>query len=305
MLVSAKKILEKAQKEHYAIGHFNYATMEVLQAIVAAAAETKSHVIISTTEGAIKYAGYDYLFNLAKAAEKEHPEVPFILHLDHGKELATVKECIRRGWTSVMYDGSSLSYDENVKNTKQVVSWAKWNGVTVEAELGVLAGVEDLVSAKISKYTDPLQAEDFVKQTKVNSLAIAIGTSHGAYKFKGESHIDIERLKTIRQKVTVPIVLHGASGVYKDIVKIATTYGAKLKGAEGVSDDNIKEAIQNGICKVNCDTDLRITYMAGIRKYLFEHPEDIDLRNFLGSGKAMTNEMVKRRIQVFGSGGKI
>jgi fructose-bisphosphate aldolase class II len=305
MLVSGKKSLEKAKKGSYAVGQFNFVTMEVLQAIVQAASELKSPVIIATTEGAIKYAGYDYLYNLAKAAEKEHPEVPMILHLDHGKELKTVHECIKRGWKSIMYDGSSLPFEENVKNTTQVVKWCQWKDISVEAELGVLAGVEDLVSAKTSKFTDPIQAVDFVKKTKVHSLAIAIGTSHGAYKFKGESHIDIERLKEIKSKVTVPIVLHGASGVYKDQVKIATKYGAKLKGAEGVSDDNIKDAIQNGISKVNCDTDLRISYMTGIRKYLVEHPDDFDLRNFLGSGKQMTYDLVKRRIQLFGSAGKI
>jgi len=304
MIVSGKKLLDKAKRENYAVGAFNFVNMEVLQAIMQAAQETRSPVIIATTEGAIKYAGLRFLYSLARAAAEEYPAIPIDLHMDHGKDLALIKSAINMGWTSVMYDGSSLSYEENVKNTKEIVKYCKWRGVSVEAELGVLAGVEDEVSAKENKYTDPGQAVDFVKRTGCHSLAIAIGTSHGAYKFKGEYKIDIDRLKVIKEKLNMPIVLHGASGVYTDIVKLAEKYGAKLDGAAGVSDEMISQAVRNGINKVNCDTDLRIAFMAGVRQSFKENPKEIDLRSYLGNGKKLVYEVVKRRMILFGSAGK-
>ncbi|MFH1072031.1 MAG: class II fructose-1,6-bisphosphate aldolase [Nanoarchaeota archaeon] len=304
MLVSGKKLLDKANRENYAVGAFNFLNMEVLQAIMQAAKETKSPVIIATSEGAIKYAGMSFLHSLAKAAAEEYRDIPIALHVDHGKDLGLIKAAVDKGWTSVMYDGSGLSYEENVKNTKEIVRYCRWRGVSVEAELGVLAGVEDDVSATENKYTDPAQAVDFVKKTGCYSLAIAIGTSHGAFKFKGESKIDIERLKLIKGKLKMPIVLHGASGVYKDMVAIATKYGAKLEGAAGVSDEMISQAVKNGINKVNCDTDLRIAFMAGIRQSFKENPKEIDLRSFLGNGKKLVYEIVKRRMVLFGSAGK-
>ncbi|MFH1917353.1 MAG: class II fructose-1,6-bisphosphate aldolase [Nanoarchaeota archaeon] len=304
MLISGKKILAAAHKSEYAIGHFNFINMEVLQAIAEAAEEERSPVFISTTEGAIKYAGTRYLYALAQAAAKEHPKVPIALHLDHGKDMAIIKSCIDSGWTSVMFDGSSLPFEENIAKTKEVVKLCRWNGINVEAELGVLSGVEDDVSSEVSKYTDPSQAETFVKQTGCHSLAVAIGTSHGAYKFKGKSALDITRLQEIRKRVNIPLVLHGASGVYPDIVALAKKYGAKLTGASGVSDDMIRQAVAAGIRKINCDTDLRLSFITGVRQTLQEKPGDVDLRPFLGNGRTLVKEMVQRKIRVFGSNNK-
>lgn len=304
MLVSGKKLLDKAKLEGYAVGQFNFLNLEVLQGIVEAAAEMKSPVIIATTEGAIKYAGIPYLYHLAKAASETYPTVPITLHVDHGKDINIIKACIKAGWTSIMFDGSSLPFEENIKITKQVVSLCKRKGISVEAELGVLAGKEDDVSAETSKYTDVGQAVTFAKKTGCTSLAIAIGTSHGAYKFKGDSNIDIARLTEIKKRIDIPLVLHGASGVYADLVKLAESYGANLKGASGVSDEMIQQAVLHGINKVNCDTDLRISFMTGIRQTFKEHPEDFDIRSFCGNGKKLVREMVKRRITLFGSDGK-
>ncbi len=305
MLISGKKLLEKAYTEGYAVGQFNFLNLEVLQGIMEAAAEEKSPVIIATTEGAIKYARIPYLYHLAKAASETYPDVPITLHLDHGKDFAIIQACIKAGWTSIMFDGSSLPFEENMAKTKEVVKLCKRKGIGIEAELGVLAGVEDDVSAEHNKYTDVEQAVTFAKKTGCTSLAIAIGTSHGAYKFKGDSNIDIERLKEIKARVSIPLVLHGASGVYADLVTLAESYGANLKGASGVSDEMIRLATANGINKINCDTDLRISFMTGIRQTFKEHPEDFDVRSFCGNGKKMVREMVKRRMILFGSAGRI
>ena len=257
MLVSAIKILKPARARGYAVPAFNINNLEILKAVVDAATKLRSPIIVQTSEGAIEYAGMDYLIAMVKVAAKA--KIPIALHVDHGKNLNTIKLAIKNGYTSVMFDGSALPYKENVNKTKQVVKWAKAKKVSVEAELGAIAGIEDFVSVeeKDAHLTNPKQAAEFVKQTGCHTLAVAIGTAHGAYKFKGQTHLDIERLKQIAKLVKVPIVLHGASGVAEDVVKLAEYHGAKLGKARGVLDEDIKKAVKFGVSKINIDTDLR------------------------------------------------
>ncbi len=304
MLVTAKSVLTKANKGKYAIGAFNTNNMEITQAIIEAAVELKSPVIIQTSEGAIEYAGLDYIFAINKVAASA--KVPVVLHLDHGKNLNTVKKCIDIGYTSVMYDGSALPFAQNVANTKKVVDMAHKKGVTVEAELGALAGVEDFVSvaARDATFTDPDQAVEFVKKTGCDSLAIAIGTSHGAYKFKGKSKLDIKRLAEIKKLLKMPLVLHGASGVPQYLVRQADHYGAKLGSPKGVSNREIKLAIKNGINKINTDTDLRLAFLAAIRKDLITKPKNFDPRKILAPAREAMKKVVKERIVTFGSKNK-
>jgi len=305
MLVSPKKILDKANLGHYAVGAFNTNNLEFSRAIIEAAEELKSPVILQTSEGAIKYAGLGYLLAILKVAAKA--KVPMAIHLDHGEDLKLIKKCIDAGYTSVMYDGSALPYEKNVANTKKVVSWAHKKGVSVEAELGALAGIEDLVSvsAKDATLTNPDQAVDFVKKTGCDSLAVSIGTSHGAFKAKGKVKLDFERLKKIKTKLKMPLVLHGASGVPAALVKEANKYGAKLGGTKGIPDAAIKQAIKLGINKINTDTDLRIAFVAGVRKALQSDPKNIDPRKILGPAKEAIKAVVKSRIKLFGSADKI
>ncbi len=304
-LVTMKEILEDARKGKYGVGAFNINNMEFLQGIIEAAEEEKSPAIIAVSEGAMKYAGVEYLYAMVKVAA-DRVSVPIALHLDHGKHWDKIVLAIRNGFTSVMIDASDKPFDENVAMTQKVVDLAHAVGVTVEAELGRLAGVEDIVNVdeKEAILTNPEDAKRFVELTGVDALAVAVGTSHGAYKFKGEPKLDIERVKTIAELVNIPLVLHGASGVIPEIVELATKYGAKLPGAKGVPDDQIKLAIEAGICKINIDTDLRLAFLAAVRRELTEKPENFDPRKYLGPGREMVKEVVKRKMRLFGSSGK-
>ncbi len=309
MLVTTKEMFEKAMKEKYAIGAFNVNNMEIIQGIVDAAAECKSPVILQASAGAIKYARIGYLMKMIEAAVEEHPEIPMAIHLDHGPDFETAKMCIDNGFTSVMIDGSKYDFEENVRLTKQVVDYAHSKGVVVEAELGKLAGVEDDVNvdAKDAMYTDPAQAEEFVKRTGCDSLAIAIGTSHGAYKFKGEAKLRFDILKEVKERIpNTPIVLHGASTVIPELVDTCNKYGGSLPGAKGVPDEMLHEASISGVSKINVDTDLRLAMTAGIRKELVEDPSVFDPRKYLGPARELIKETVEHKMRdVFGSSNKI
>ncbi|MDD5437625.1 MAG: class II fructose-bisphosphate aldolase [Patescibacteria group bacterium] len=304
MLVPAIKILKSARERHYAVPALNINNLEALKAIVAAAVKMRSPIIVQTSEGAIEYAGMDYLIAMAKVAAKA--PIPMALHLDHGKNLKLIKEAIQKGYTSVMFDGSSLPLKENVAKTKQVVAWARAKKVSVEAEIGAIAGIEDFVSVeeKDAHLTNPEQAAKFVKETKCDSLAVAIGTAHGAFKFKGETHLDIERLKKIARLVKNPIVLHGASGVMEDVVKLAEYHGAKLGKARGVLDEDIKQAIKYGVSKINIDTDLRLGFTAGIREAVDQMGNVIDPRKLLEPAIILMREIAMRKMILFKSEGK-
>lgn len=303
MLATLRQVLSKAQKEKYAVGAFNINNLEIMQAIVNAATKLKSPVILQTSEGAIAYAGIKYLKCLVAQAAQDN-KIPIVLHLDHGRNTEILKEAIKTGYTSIMYDGSHLPFEENISNTKKVVSMAHAKGISVEGELGTIGGAEEKIIARKIIYTDPNAAKEFVDRTGVDALAVAIGTSHGAYKFAGAAKLDIKRLREIRQKVKVPLVLHGASGVPEWVVRTAEHYGAKLGKPEGVPDEQIKEAIKNGVCKVNTDTDLRLAFDAGVREFLSKMPEDFDPRHILGRARELMQEVVEHRIKLFGSAGK-
>ena len=302
MLVTLKQILNKANKGNYAVGAFNINNMEIVQAVIRAAAAQKAPVILQTSEGALAYAGIDYLKCLAQTAAKE--KVPVVLHLDHGRDLDLIKKCIKAGWTGIMYDGSHLPFEENIRNTKKVVQWAHAKGAGVEAELGTIGGAEEKIIARQIIYTDPDAAVEFVKKTKVDALAIAIGTSHGAYKFEGKERLDLHLLKTIKERLGMPLVLHGASGVPAWLVTQAARYGAELGKPEGVPDEQIKMAVEYGINKINTDTDLRLAFDAAVRKFLAEKPQDFDPRHILAPARELIQQIVEQRIKLFGSSGK-
>ena len=308
MLVTTKKMFEKSMKEGFAIGAFNVNNMEIIQAIVDAAAESKSPVILQASSSAIKYARVNYLIKMVEAAIEEHPEVPIAIHLDHGPDFETAKMCIDSGFTSVMIDGSKYELEENIALTKRVVDYAHSKGVVVEAELGKLAGIEDdvKVAASDAMYTDPVQAEEFVRRTGCDSLAIAIGTSHGAYKFKGEAKLRFDILKEIKEKIpNTPIVLHGASTVIPELVNMCNKFGGDIPGAKGVPDEILHEASVSGVSKINVDTDLRLAMTAGIRKAFAENPNSFDPRKYLGDARELIKETVKHKIEnVFGSANK-
>ena len=308
-LVTTKEMFEKSMKEGFAIGAFNVNNMEIIQAIVDAASEAKSPVILQASASAIKYAGIEYLMKMVEAATIVHPEVPIAIHLDHGPDFDTCKMCIDAGFTSVMIDGSKYDFEENVRVTKEVVDYAHSKGVVVEAELGKLAGIEDEVNvdSKDAMYTDPEQAEEFVKRTGCDSLAIAIGTSHGAYKFKGEAKLKFDILKEIKERIpNTPIVLHGASSVIPKLVEMCNEYGGDIPGAKGVPDEILMEAGKLGVSKINVDTDLRLAMTAGIRKVFVEEPSAFDPRKYLVPARELIKETVKHKMEkVFGSSEKI
>ena len=303
MLADTKKILEKARKNNYAIGHFNINNLETLQGIVQAANNLQSPVIIATSEGAIEYAGINFLYELSKTAS-ELSLAPVALHLDHGKNLKIIKQAIQLGYSSVMIDASHEQFEKNIQLTKTVVQLAHRKGISVEAELGTIGGVEDSIKAKNIIYTDPEKAQEFVNRTGCDFLAVAIGTSHGAYKFKGQAKLNLELLKQIKQKTKIPLVLHGASGVPSEIVRQAEKYGAKLIGVKGVPDSQIKLAVKNGINKINTDTDLRIAFDAAVRKVIHDQPKDFDPRHMLGPARHLITKVVEQRIKLFGGVGK-
>ena len=308
MLVTTKEMFEKSMREGFAIGAFNVNNMEIVQAIMDAAAEEHAPVIMQASSSAIKYARINYLMKMVKAAEEEHPEIPFAIHLDHGSSFETCKMCVDAGFTSVMFDGSKYDFEENVRLTKEVVDYAHAHGVVVEAELGKLAGIEDdvNVSADDAMYTDPAQAEEFVRRTGCDSLAIAIGTSHGAYKFKGEAKLRFDILKKIKERIpNTPIVLHGASTVIPELVDQCNKYGADIPGAKGVPDEILHEASISGVSKINVDTDLRLAMTAAIRKVFVEEPSAFDPRKYLTPARDLIKQTVQHKIRdVFGSSNK-
>ena len=298
-------MLRAAQKGKYAIGAFNINNLETLQAIVEAAQEERSPVIISTSEGAIEYAGIEYLYAMTKVAAAA--KIPIAFHLDHGKNEKLVKQMIKLGHhTSVMFDGSSMDYKINIRKTRSIVKLAHKHRMQVEAELGSIAGIEDFVSVeeKDVHLTNPNQAADFVKRTGCDSIAIAIGTKHGAYKYQGASKLDFDRLDAIRAAVSVPLVLHGASGIPLWLKQKCTRAGCAIEDAKGVSNRDVQEAISRGISKVNVDTDLRLAFTAAVRKHLNNYPENIDPRKYLGEARELVKRVVKEKIELFGSKNK-
>ena len=304
-----KKMFEKAFEGGYAIGAFNINNMEIIQGVVAAAKAQNSAVILQVSKSALKYAHPKYLKAMVDAAIEE-TDLDIALHLDHGSDFEVCKDCIEYGFTSVMFDGSHLEYEENVAQTKKIVEYAHERGIVVEAELGKLAGVEDEVNvdAAHATYTDPDQAVDFVKRTGVDSLAIAIGTSHGAYKFKGEAKLDFDRLATITEKLEAagfhnyPIVLHGASSVDQRCVAMCNEYGGNIAGAKGIPAEMLRKASSMAVCKINMDTDLRLAMTAAVRKSFGDEPAAFDPRGYLGAGRALIQELVEDKIKnVIGS----
>ncbi|MDI6851583.1 MAG: class II fructose-bisphosphate aldolase [bacterium] len=302
-LLPMKDLLTEADKGNYAVGAFNINNLEFFQAIMEAAEEENSPVIIAVSEGAIKYAGIEFIEAIVSAGVKKY-KIPFALHLDHGKDFQKIMLAIRHGFTSIMIDVSDKPFEENVRITQEVIRVARPLNITVEAELGRLMGKEEEVESLTAIYTEPNEALKFVELTNCDALAIACGTSHGAYKFKGEPKLDIERIKKIKELVGIPLVLHGASGVSEDMVNEANSLGFRLSGAKGVPDSEIKNAISAGIRKINIDTDLRISYLIGFMKKVRENPSDIDPRTHLKEAKLRVKEKVKEKIRLFGSQGK-
>ena len=306
-LVTTKEMFEKSMKEGFAIGAFNINNMEIIQGIIDAASKQNSPVILQASSGAIKYARIKYLMKMVEAAVEE-TNILIAIHLDHGPDFETCKMCIDNGFTSVMIDGSKYSFEENVALTKKVVDYAHERGVVVEAELGQLAGIEDdvNVSEADAKYTDPDQAKEFVERTGCDSLAIAIGTSHGAYKFKGEAKLRMDILKQVKEKIpNTPIVLHGASTVIPELVETCNSYGGDIPGAKGVPDEILHEASLSGVSKINVDTDLRLAFTGEIRKSLAENPSAFDPRKYLTPAREKITEVVEHKIKdVFGSSNK-
>lgn len=306
-LVTSKEMFKKAYEGHYAVGAFNVNNMEIIQGIVDAAKQENAPVILQVSAGARKYANPIYLRKLVEAAI-EDSGIDICLHLDHGEDFEICKQCVDDGFTSVMIDGSKYSFEENIALTKKVVEYAHSKGVVVEAELGKLAGVEDAVkvNAKDATYTDPDQAREFVERTGVDSLAIAIGTSHGAYKFKGDPSLDFARLETIEKLLpNFPLVLHGSSSVPKEFVDLCNKYGGAIPGAAGVPEEMLRRASQMGVCKINIDTDLRLAMTACIRQVLVENPAEFDPRKYLGPGRVAIKDMVAHKMRdVLGCSGK-
>ena len=320
-LVTTTEMFKKAYDGGYAIGAFNVNNMEIVQGITEAAAELKSPLILQASAGARKYANNDYLVHLVKAAVELHPEVPMVLHLDHGADFETCKSCIDSGFTSVMIDYSSHSFEENIAESKKVAEYAHDHGVVVEAELGTLAGIEDdvKVEAGNESYTRPEEVEEFVSRTGVDSLAIAIGTSHGAYKFtpaqctRNEQGILVppplrfDVLEECMKRIPgFPIVLHGSSSVPREYVSIINEFGGKMPDAIGIPEDQLRKAAKLAVCKINIDSDLRLGMTAGIRKHFVEHPDHFDPRQYLGDGRANVKAIVAHKIkEVLGSDNKI
>lgn len=314
-LVNSKELFKNAVKGGYAIPAFNFNNLEQMQAIISACVETKSPVILQVSKGARKYANQTLLQYLAKGAVEYAKElgyaIPIVLHLDHGDSFETCKSCIESGFSSVMIDGSHLPYDENVKLTKMVVDYAHQHDVTVEGELGVLAGIEDEVSSDHTSYTRPQEVEDFVKKTGVDSLAISIGTSHGAFKFKvkpGElpPPLRFDILEECERRIPgFPIVLHGSSSVPQDIVAEINKYGGKMENTVGISEDQLRRAAKSAVCKINIDSDGRLAMTAAIRKVFVEKPGEFDPRNYLGPARDKLKELYKHKVlNVLGSANK-
>lgn len=306
-LVSSKEMFQRAYKEGYAVGAFNVNNMEIIQGITEAAKEEQSPVILQVSAGARKYANHTYLVKLVEAALIE-TNLPICLHLDHGDSFDLCKSCIDGGFTSVMIDGSHLPFKDNIELTQKVVAYAHPRNVMVEGELGRLAGVEDevKVSDENALYTNPSEVEEFVAKTHVDSLAIAIGTSHGAYKFKGEAKLRFDILEEVGQRLpNFPIVLHGASSVLPEYVDIINTFGGKMPGAKGVPEEMLRKAASMAVCKINIDSDLRLAMTAMIRKSLSEDPANFDPRKYLAAAREAIKQVVRHKIvDVLGCNGK-
>ena len=321
-LVNTREMFAKAIEGGYAIPAFNFNNMEQMQAIIQACVEASSPVILQVSAGARKYANQTLLRYMAQGAVEYAKElgknIPIVLHLDHGNSFELCKDCIDMGFSSVMIDGSALPYDENVALTKKVVDYAHQHDVTVEGELGVLAGVEDEVASEHSHYTDPADVEDFVKKTGVDSLAISIGTSHGANKFKPEQctrnaegilvppPLRFDILKEIEKRIPgFPIVLHGSSSVPQEYVKIINTHGGALKDAVGIPEEQLREAAKSAVCKINIDSDGRLAMTAAVRTVFVEHPAEFDPRKYLGPARDELKKLYKHKCEnVLGSAGK-
>ncbi len=317
-LVTSKKMFEQAYKNGYAIGAFNVNNMEIVQGITEACKEEKAPVILQVSKGARAYANHTYLVKLVEAAVIECPEIPIVLHLDHGPDFETCKSCIDGGFTSVMIDGSAHSFKENIEITKKVVEYAHDHGVVVEGELGTLAGIEDEVSHAVGSYTRPEEVEEFVNKTGVDSLAIAIGTSHGAYKFKPEQCTMNEKgilvppalrfdiLEEVSKRLpNFPIVLHGSSSVPQEYVAMVNQFGGKMPNAIGVPEEQLRQAAGLSVCKINIDSDLRLAMTGTIRKFFAEHPDKFDPREYLKPARANIKELVKHKLKdVLGCAGK-
>ena len=306
-IVNSKELLKKAYEGGYALGAFNVNNMEIIQGITEGAKLENAPLILQVSAGARKYAKHVYLMKLIEAAV-EDTDLPIVVHLDHGPDFETCKSCIDGGFTSVMIDGSHLPFEENIALTRKVVEYAHDRIVTVEGELGRLAGVEDEVKVKAedSSYTDPDQVQEFAERTGVDSLAIAIGTSHGAFKFKGTPKLRFDILEEVARRLPgFPIVLHGASSVIPEFVDMVNQYGGKMPGAQGVPEDMLRKAASMAVCKINIDSDLRLAMTGTLRKYLYEHPEDFDPRKYMGPCRDAIREMVRHKIvDVLGCNGK-
>ena len=308
-LVTSTEMFRKAYHGGYAVGAFNVNNMEIVQGIVEAADELRSPLILQASAGARKYATSEYLMHLVQAAV-ESTDIPIVMHLDHGADFDICKACVDSGFTSVMIDASGLPFEENIATSKRVAEYAHDHGCVVEAELGTLAGIEDDVNVAHDKamYTDSDQVQEFVEKTGVDSLAIAIGTSHGAYKFKLGTNpkLRLDILDEVAKRLPeFPIVLHGSSSVPQEYVKIINENGGALQDAIGIPEDQLREAAKGAVCKINIDTDLRLGMTAGIRKHLREHPDHFDPRQYIGDGRALVKEIVKHKIlDVLGSDGK-
>jgi fructose-bisphosphate aldolase class II len=300
-LVPAAKLLKEAMVNGVAVGAFNITNMEVVQGIISAANELNRSVILQVTNSTIRYVGFRYLRAIVSAATEES-DVPIALHLDHGENFETCKKCIDEGFTSVMIDASSCSFAENVERSAEVVEYAAKFAVSVEAELGTLSGTEDEISVPHSAlYTNPNETAEFIKKAKVDSLAVAIGTSHGPNKGKvGSPKLSIETLKEIKKRVgDFPLVLHGSSSVYHEAVELCNKYGADIENAYGITNEDIKDAIRNGIAKINVDTDLRLAFLGAVRQTLQENKSTIDMRKYLGNAREAIKQIVIRKIGTF------
>ncbi|MEW5923340.1 MAG: class II fructose-1,6-bisphosphate aldolase [Candidatus Zixiibacteriota bacterium] len=304
-LISLIDMYKPANKQKYAIGQFNVNNMEFVQAVMEAAQELKSPAILAASTSALKYGGFDYLIDLVKTGARL-VSVPVSLHLDHGEKVEDAEKCIKAGFTSVMIDASHEDFEENIRITKEVVKMAHAKNIAVEAELGRLGGIEDNVKVdeRDAFLTDPKQAKEFVEKTQCDALAVAVGTSHGAYKFKAEAKLAFERIDEIKKNTGIPLVLHGASGVSPALVEKAQKYGAELPGAKGVPDEAYKEAIRLGINKINIDTDLRLGWLGTVREMLAANPKNIDPRKILGPARDTIKEIIKEKMVLFGSTGK-
>ncbi|WP_104636903.1 class II fructose-bisphosphate aldolase [Helicobacter felis] len=307
MLVKGSEILNKAHKENYGVGAFNFVNVEMLRAIFEAADSAKSPLIVQASEGAIKYLGIDMVLSLVHTMSERYPHIPVALHLDHGTTFESCKKAVDAGFTSVMIDASHHPYKENLELTKQVVDYAHSKNVSVEAELGRLMGIEDNISVdeKDAVLVNPDEAEEFVEVSKVDYLAPAIGTSHGAFKFKGEPKLDFERLVEVKKRTNIPLVLHGASSIPENVREAFLSTGGDLKGGKGVPFSFIEESIKGGINKINIDTDLRLAFIAQVRKMAQENPAEFDLRKYFNPGIEAVKTVIVERMQVLGSAGKI